>query len=71
MSFYLFLCVQRIIHPFITPAHLHYPHYCNTIARHLRNVCPPPDPAFIRHTPYNIGNANIVKRLNDQLQVRR
>ena len=29
---HLFLCCTRINHPFITPAHSHYPHYCNTIA---------------------------------------
>jgi len=46
----------RIQHPFITPAHLHHPHYCNTIARLLR----PSDPPFICHTPYNTGNDNIV-----------
>jgi len=42
---------------------LQYPHYCNTIARLLRNIWPPPDPPFICHTPYNIGNDNIVLRL--------
>jgi len=59
---HLFLCVAcaRINHPFITPAHPHYPHYCNTIARRLRHIYPPPDPPFICHTPYNIGNGNIV-----------
>jgi len=36
-SFTSYLCA-RINHPFITPAHTHYPHYCNTIARLLRNV---------------------------------
>jgi len=33
----VFVCA-RINHPFITPAHLHYPHYCNTTARLLRNL---------------------------------
>jgi len=28
----VFVCA-RINHPFFFPAHLHYPHYCNTIAR--------------------------------------
>jgi len=50
----------RIKHPFITPAHLHYPHYCNTYARFLCNIWPPPDPPCWCHTPYNIGNDNIV-----------
>ena len=46
----------RINYPFITPAHSHYPHYCNTMVRLLRNTLPPPDPLLICHTPYNIGN---------------
>jgi len=33
----VFVCA-RANHPFITPAHLHYPHYCNTIARRLRDA---------------------------------
>ena len=33
----VFVCA-RINHPFITSAHLHYPHYCNAIARLLRNI---------------------------------
>ena len=33
----VFVC-SRINHPFITPAHLQYPHYCNTIARLLCNI---------------------------------
>jgi len=36
--FHVFVCVQIINHPFLTPAHSHYPHYCNTVARLLRNV---------------------------------
>ena len=55
------VCVcARINHHFITPAHSHYHHYCNTIARLLRYIYPPPDPHFICHTPYNIGTDNIV-----------
>jgi len=49
----VFLCA-RINHPFIT--HLHYPHYCNTIARRLRNI----DPPVVCHTPCNIGTDNTV-----------
>jgi len=45
----------------ITPARLHYPHCRNTIARRLRHIWPPPDPPFIFHTPYNIGNDYRVK----------
>jgi len=33
----VFVCA-RINHPFITPAHSHYPHYFNTIARLLRHI---------------------------------
>ena len=29
---------ERIYHPCINPAHLHYPHYCSTIARLLRHI---------------------------------
>jgi len=53
------VCVcARINHPFIIPAHSHYPHCCNTIARLLRNVWH--GPPFICHTPYNIASDNIV-----------
>jgi len=38
MFFYLFLCVQESIIPLLPPAHSHYPHYCNTIARLVRNI---------------------------------
>ena len=42
----VFVCAG-VNHPFITPAHLHYPHYCNTIARLVRNTRPPPDPPWL------------------------
>ena len=32
-----FVCAG-INHPIVTPAHLHYPHYCKTIARLLRII---------------------------------
>jgi len=60
--FHLFVCA-RVHHPFITPAHLNYPHYCNTTARLVRNTRPPPDPPWLCHTLYHIGNDNIVYRL--------
>ena len=44
----------------LAPSHLHYPHYCNTIARPLRNIRPATDPPFVCHTPYHIGDGNIV-----------
>jgi len=48
--------------PFILPARLHCPHCFNTIARLLGIIRPPPDPSFVWHTPYNIGNNNVVSR---------
>jgi len=45
---------------FYCPLHLHCSHYCNTIARLMRNIGPPPDPSFLCHTPLNIGSGNIV-----------
>jgi len=36
------------------------PHYCHTIAILLRNIRPPPDPPFVCHKSYNIGDGNIV-----------
>jgi len=45
-------CVQ-INHRFIALPYLHCPHYCNIVARLLRNVRPPPNPfcmAYIHHT---------------------
>jgi len=44
----------------LAPPHLHCPPYCNTLARLLRNVRTPPRPSFVCHTPYHIGNGNIV-----------
>jgi len=44
------------------PSHLHFPYYCNTIARLLRNMRRPPDPPCVCITPYNIGDGNIVSR---------
>jgi len=42
------------------PSHLHSPYYCNTIARLLRNIRRLFDPPLVCHTPYNIGDGNIV-----------
>jgi len=50
----------RINHPCIAHSHLYCPHYCNTIARLLRNIRRLSDPPCVCHTPYNIGNGNIV-----------
>ena len=52
----------RINHSFITSAHLCYPHYCNAIARLLRNIRRTTDPPPLCYTPYNIGDGNIVSR---------
>ena len=45
----------RANHPFLTPPHLHCPHYCNIIARRLRNIRPPPT-TFL----YAIHNTKLV-----------
>jgi len=45
---------------FHCPIHLHCSHYCNAIARLMRNIRPPANPAWVCHTPYNIGSGNIV-----------
>ena len=59
---YSFTCVwvQESIIPLLPPTHLHCPHYCNTIARLLREKRLLPDPPFVSHTPYHIGHGNIV-----------
>jgi len=51
--------IQSSLH---CPLHLHCSHYCNTIARRMRNIRPPPDPPCVCNTPYNIGSGNIVYR---------
>jgi len=45
----------RINHPFIAPSHLHCPHYCNTMARLLRNIRRPTDPPFVCHIARTIA----------------
>jgi len=52
----------RINRPFILPARLHCPQCYSTIARLWGNIRPPLDLPFVCHTPYNIGNNNIVLR---------
>jgi len=42
------------------PPHLQSLPYCNTIARLLGNRRPLTDPPFVCHTPYSIGNGNIL-----------
>ena len=42
------------------PPYLQSLRCCNTIARPLRNIRPPTDPPVVCHTPYNIGDCNIV-----------
>jgi len=53
-------CIVGVSPPFIAPPHLQSLPYCNTIARPLRNIRPPTDPFSLCHTPYNIGDGNIV-----------
>jgi len=36
--------------------------YCNTIARPLLSIRPPTDPPVVCHTPYTIGDDNVVLR---------
>jgi len=45
-------------------SHLQSLPYCNTISRPLRNIRPPTNPPFVCHTPYTIGDGNIVWRPN-------
>jgi len=56
----LIVVCARISRPFILRARLHCPDCCNTITRLLGNMRPRPDPPFVCHRPYNIGNNNIV-----------
>jgi len=55
---YMLLCMNQS--SFYCPSHLHRPHSCNTIPVLLRNIRPPFEPPFSRHTPYNIVHCNIV-----------
>ena len=48
----LVVCV-RINRSFILPTRLHCPQCCNTIARLLGNMPPPPNSPFVCHIPYN------------------
>jgi len=52
---YMYIYTNKIVSPFeafvhepiiiwLPPPHLHFPHYCNTIERLLRNIRPPPTP---------------------------
>ena len=56
----LLVVCARVNRPFILPARLHCPHWCNTFARLLGNIRPALDLPLICHTPYNIGTNNIV-----------
>jgi len=47
---------------FHRPPNLQSLPYCNTVARPLRNMRPPTDPPLLGHTPYDIGDGNIVLR---------
>ena len=52
--------IVGINHPFVTPPHLQSLPYCNTIAPLLRKIRPLTAPPFVCHTPYDIGDGNIV-----------
>jgi len=60
----IFLHLETCLHESILVSlplrHLLFPHYCNTIARLLRSVRPPPRPPFVWHTQYNTGSGNIM-----------
>jgi len=56
---HLVVCA-RVNRPFFFSARLHCPHCCNTIARILGNLRPPFDLPLVCHTPYQIGNNNMV-----------
>jgi len=58
----LLVVCARVNRPFIRPARLHCPHFCNTIARLFGNIRPPLDLPLVSHTLYQIGNNNIVQR---------
>jgi len=66
LGFYkLMFYVEAFVHESIVlcqppPPYLHCPHYCNTITRLLRNIRRPPDLPCVCHTPYTMGNSNIV-----------
>jgi len=44
----------------LLPPHLQSLPCCDTIGRPLRNIRPPTDPSFVCHTPYHIGDGNIL-----------
>ena len=46
----------------VAPFHLQCPHYYNFFAELLRNIPRSPDPFFVCHIPYHIGNGNTVQR---------
>jgi len=50
---------EPIVH-LLQSTHLQRLSYCNIIARPLRNIRPATDLPFVCHTPYNIGDGNIV-----------
>jgi len=56
----LLVVCARINRPFILPARLHCPHVAIPLHGYWAIYDPPPDPRCVCHTPYNIGNGNIV-----------
>jgi len=54
--------LSESLHLFIPPPYLQRLPFCNTIARLLRNIRPPTAPPSVCHTPYTIGDGNIVQR---------
>ena len=56
----LWVVCAWINRPLILPARPHCPHCWSTVPRLLGSIRPPLDLPFVCHTPYNIGNTNIV-----------
>ena len=66
MYMYIYIYFFRVVCSYtnqisfhLSPARLHCSHCCNTIARLSRSIRSALDLPF-GHTPYNIGNNNIV-----------
>ena len=54
--------IVGVHHPLIAFPHPQSLPYGNTIARPLRSIRSPTHLSFVCHTPYNIGDVNIVER---------
>jgi len=57
-------CLELVYHPCIAPFICFAHNIAIPLHDEMRNIRPPPGPPCIFHTPYNIGNGNIVERLS-------